>query len=163
MINGTFKYPEIRFFGYLPKRIPEPSETRFSDNSVTYGFNDFMTQCRQSPFVRRTASPQNRIRDDPPACVVTEADGATAKSVWKQKNKSSTIKINGTMSKEIFVAFATQKGGIGNGISETQSLFSPAADPYVLKWKAPRRLPQQGHPSPRSCRCSPARRKNAPG
>ena len=72
-----------------------------------------MTQCRQSPFVRRTASPQNRIRDDPPACVVTEADGATAKSVWKQKNKSSTIKINGTMSKEIFVAFATQKGGIG--------------------------------------------------
>ena len=31
MINGTFKYPEIRFFGYLPKRIPEPSETRFSD------------------------------------------------------------------------------------------------------------------------------------
>ena len=75
MINGTFKYPEIRFFGYLPKRIPEPSETRFSDNSVTYGFNDFMTQCRQSPFVRRTASPQNRIRDDPPACVVTEADG----------------------------------------------------------------------------------------
>ena len=86
MINGTFKYPEIRFFGYLPKRIPEPSETRFSDNSVTYGFNDFMTQCRQSPFVRRTASPQNRIRDDPPACVVTEADGATAKSVWKQKN-----------------------------------------------------------------------------
>ena len=47
-----------------------------------------MTQCRQSPFVRRTASPQNRIRDDPPACVVTEADGATAKSVWKQKNKS---------------------------------------------------------------------------
>ena len=65
MINGTFKYPEIRFFGYLPKRIPEPSETRFSDNSVTYGFNDFMTQCRQSPFVRRTASPQNRIRDDP--------------------------------------------------------------------------------------------------
>ncbi|MDC1709654.1 ParA family protein, partial [Phocaeicola vulgatus] len=113
MINGTFKYPEIRFFGYLPKRIPEPSETRFSDNSVTYGFNDFMTQCRQSPFVRRTASPQNRIRDDPPACVVTEADGATAKSVWKQKNKSSTIKINGTMSKEIFVAFATQKGGIG--------------------------------------------------
>ena len=40
MINGTFKYPEIRLFGYLPKRIPEPSETRFSDNSVTYGFND---------------------------------------------------------------------------------------------------------------------------
>ena len=82
-------------------------------NSPGVRFNDFMTQCRQSPFVRRTASPQNRIRDDPPACVVTEADGATAKSVWKQKNKSSTIKINGTMSKEIFVAFATQKGGIG--------------------------------------------------
>ena len=65
MRNGIFKYPENRFFGYLPKRIPEPSETRFSDNSVTYGFNDFMTQCRQSPFVRRTASPLNRIRDDP--------------------------------------------------------------------------------------------------
>ena len=113
MINGTFKYPEIRFFGYLPKRIPEPSETRFSDNSVTYGFNDFMTQCRHSSLVRRTASPQNRIRDDPPVRVVKEADGATAKSAWKQKNKSSTNKMYRTMSKEIFVAFATQKGGIG--------------------------------------------------
>ena len=113
MINGTFKYPEIRFFGYLPKRIPEPSETRLSDNSVTYGFNDFMTQCRHSSFVRRTASPQNRIRDDPSACLFTETDNAVIQSAYKQKIKSSTIKINGTMSKEIFVAFATQKGGIG--------------------------------------------------
>ncbi len=83
MINGTFKYPEIRFFGYLPKRIPEPSETRFSDNSVTYGFNDFMTQCRHSSLVRRTASPQNRIRDDPPVCLFTEADNVATKSAYK--------------------------------------------------------------------------------
>ena len=113
MRNGTFKYPENRFFGHLPKRIPEPSEPRLSDNPVKYGFNDFMTQCRHSSLVRRTASPQNRIRDDPPVCLFTEADNVATKSVWKQKNKSSTIKINGTMSKEIFVAFATQKGGIG--------------------------------------------------
>nr|WP_317198161.1 hypothetical protein [Bacteroides fragilis] len=76
----------------MPKRIPEPSETRFSDNSVTYGFNDFMTQCRQSPFVRRTASPQTGYATTRLRVVVTEADGATAKSVWKQKNKSSQLK-----------------------------------------------------------------------
>ncbi len=51
---------------------------------------------------RFTAEPDTRR----PACmcVITEADNATAKSAWKQKNKSSTIKINRTMSKEIFVA-----------------------------------------------------------
>ncbi len=92
MRKGTFKYPDNRFGGHLPKRIPEPSEPRLSDNPVKYGFNDFMTQCRHSSLVRRTASPQNRIRDDPPMCVITEADNATAKSAWKQKNKSSTIK-----------------------------------------------------------------------
>ena len=37
MRKGIFKYPDNRFGGHLPKRIPEPSETRFSDNSVTYG------------------------------------------------------------------------------------------------------------------------------
>ena len=113
MRNGIFKYPDNRFGGHLPKRIHEPSETRLSDNSVTYGFNDFMTQCRQSSLVRRTASPQNRIRGDPPVCLFTETDNAVIQSAYKQKIKSSTIKINGTMSKEIFVAFATQKGGIG--------------------------------------------------
>ncbi|MDB1000523.1 hypothetical protein ABG864_22370 [Phocaeicola vulgatus] len=92
MRNGTLKYPENRFCGYLLLRIPEPSETRLSDNSVTYGFNDFMTQCRHSSFVRRTASPQNRIRDDPPMCVITEADNAVIQSAYKQKIKSSTIK-----------------------------------------------------------------------
>ena len=113
MRKGTLKYPENRFGGHLPKRIPEQSETRLSDNSVTYGFNDFMTQCRHSSLVRRTASPQNRIRDDPSTCLFTETDNAVIQSAYKQKIKSSTIKINGTMSKEIFVAFATQKGGIG--------------------------------------------------
>ncbi|WP_234120983.1 ParA family protein [Bacteroides ovatus] len=72
-----------------------------------------MTQCHHSSLVRRTASPQNRIRDDPFACLFTETDNAEIQSAYKQKIKSSTIKINGTMSKEIFVAFATQKGGIG--------------------------------------------------
>ena len=54
MRKGIFKYPDNRFGGHLPKRIPEPSETRLSDNSVTHGFNDFMTQCRHSSLVRRT-------------------------------------------------------------------------------------------------------------
>ena len=113
MRKGTLKYPENRFGGHLPKRIPEQSETRLSDNSVTYGFNDFMTQCRHSSLVRRTVSPQNRIRDDPPVCLFTETDNAVIQSAYKQKIKSSTIKKNRNMSKEIFVAFATQKGGIG--------------------------------------------------
>ena len=115
MRKGIFKYPDNRFGGHLPKRIPEPSETRLSDNSVTHGFNDFMTQCRHSSLVRRTASPQNRIRGDPPVCLFTETDNAVIQSACKQKTKSSTIKLNKTMSKEIFVAFATQKGGIGKG------------------------------------------------
>ena len=34
-------------------------------------------------------------------------------SVQEQENNLSTIKSNRTMSNEIFVAFATQKGGIG--------------------------------------------------
>ena len=99
--------------GHLPKRMPEPSETRLSDNPVKHGFNDFMTQCRHSSLVCRIAPPHNRIRDDPPIRVINEADGTTAKSVWKQKTNSSTIKIYRIMNKEIFVAFATQKGGIG--------------------------------------------------
>ena len=113
MINGTFKYPEIRFFGYLPKRIPEPSETRFSDNSVTYGFNDFMTQCRHSPVIRIPASPLKRIRDEPDGRRFADADIHVTDSVSEQENNSSTIKTNRTMSNETFVAFATQKGGIG--------------------------------------------------
>ena len=28
MINGSFKYPEIRFFGYLPKRIMGDAQAR---------------------------------------------------------------------------------------------------------------------------------------
>ena len=74
MRKGTFKYPDNRFGGHLPKRIPEPSETRLSDNSVTYGFNDFMTQCRHSSFVRRTASPQSRIGGNLPICVIMETE-----------------------------------------------------------------------------------------
>ena len=76
MINGTFKYPEIRFFGYLPKRIPEPSETRFSDNSVTYGFNDFMTQCRHSLLICYITSALNLISVNQPICVITETEDA---------------------------------------------------------------------------------------
>ena len=76
MINGTFKYPEIRFFGYLPKRIPEPSETRFSDNSVTYGFNDFMTQCRHSLLICHITSALNLMGVNQPICVITETEDA---------------------------------------------------------------------------------------
>lgn len=42
-----------------------------------------------------------------------DADMYVTASVQEQKNNSSTIKTNRTMSNEIFVAFATQKGGIG--------------------------------------------------
>ena len=53
---------------------PEPSDTRLSNDAVIHGFNDFMTQCRQSPFVRRTASttePDTRR----PACVCSHGSG----------------------------------------------------------------------------------------
>ena len=48
MEKGTFRYPANRFGGYLPNRISEPSDTRFSSDAVIHGFNDFMTQCRHS-------------------------------------------------------------------------------------------------------------------
>jgi hypothetical protein len=83
MEKGTFRYPANRFGGYLPNRISEPSDTRFSSDVVIHGFNDFMTQCRHSSLVRRTASPQNRIRDDPPMCLFTEADNVATKSAYK--------------------------------------------------------------------------------
>ena len=76
MRNGTLKYPENRFTGYLSKRMPEPSETRLSDNSVTYGFNDFMTQCRHSSFIRCTASSQSLIGGNLPICVIMETEYA---------------------------------------------------------------------------------------
>ena len=84
MRNGTLKYPKNRFVKHLPKRLSKPSATWLSDNLVKYGFNDFMTQCRHSPLIRYTTSPQNRIRDDPPGRIITEADVATVKSVHKQ-------------------------------------------------------------------------------
>ena len=74
MRNGTFKYPENRFTGHLPKRIPKPSETRLSDNSVTYGFNDFMTQCRHSLLPCGITSALNLIGVNQPICVITETD-----------------------------------------------------------------------------------------
>ena len=43
MKNEAFKYPANRFGGYLPDRIPEPSDTRLSNDAVIHGFNDFMT------------------------------------------------------------------------------------------------------------------------
>ena len=43
MKNEAFKYPANRFGGYLPDRIPEPSDTRFYNDVVIHGFNDFMT------------------------------------------------------------------------------------------------------------------------
>lgn len=66
MKNEAFKYPANRFGGYLPDRIPEPSDTRLSNDAVIHGFNDFMTQCRHSPVIRIPASPLKRIRDGPP-------------------------------------------------------------------------------------------------
>ena len=76
MIKGTLKYPENRFCGYLPKRISEPLETRLSDNSVTYGFNDFMTQCRHSLLICYITSALNLISVNQPICVITETEDA---------------------------------------------------------------------------------------
>ena len=113
MEKGTFRYPANRFGGYLPNRISEPSDSRFSSDAVIYGFNDFMTQCRHSSVIRIPASPLKRIRDGPICQCFTDADMYITASVQEQENNSSTIKSNRTMSNEIFVAFATQKGGIG--------------------------------------------------
>ena len=113
MKNEAFKYPANRFGGYLPDRIPEPSDTRLSNDAVIHGFNDFMTQCRHSPVIRIPASPLKRIRDEPDRRRFADADIHVTDSVSEQENNSSTIKTNRTMSNETFVAFATQKGGIG--------------------------------------------------
>ncbi|WP_287565807.1 hypothetical protein [Parabacteroides sp.] len=66
MEKGTFRYPANRFDGYLPNRISELSDTRFSSDAVIHGFNDFMTQCRHSSVIRIPVSPLKRIRDEPP-------------------------------------------------------------------------------------------------
>ena len=113
MKNEAFKYPANRFGGYLPDRIPEPSDTRFPNDAVIHGFNDFMTQCRHSSVIRTSASPLKRIRDEPDRRRFADADIHVTDSVSEQENNSSTIKTNRTMSNETFVAFATQKGGIG--------------------------------------------------
>ena len=72
MRNGTLKYPENRLTGHLSKRIPKPSETRLSDNSVTYGFNDFMTQCRHSLLICYITPALNLINGNLPICVIPE-------------------------------------------------------------------------------------------
>jgi len=113
MKNEAFKYPANRFGGYLPDRIPEPSDTRFYNDAVIHGFNDFMTQCRHSSVIRIPAPPLKRIRDEPDSQRFADADIHVTDSVSEQENNSSTIKTNRTMSNETFVAFATQKGGIG--------------------------------------------------
>lgn len=113
MEKGTFRNPTNRFSGYPQTRLSEPSETQLSDNPMKHGFNDFMTQCRQSPVIRSIVPPLHRIRDDPKVRRTTEADAQTSGSALRRQTISSTIKINRTMSNEIFVAFAIQKGGIG--------------------------------------------------
>lgn len=76
MRKGIFKHPKNRFCGYLPKGIPEQSETRFSDNSVTYGFNDFMTQCRHSSLLYDITSALNLTGNNQPVCVTETEDAA---------------------------------------------------------------------------------------
>ncbi|MCE9166612.1 hypothetical protein K0G88_21440 [Bacteroides ovatus] len=88
MEKATFKYPANRLGGHLPNRISAPSDTRSYNDAVIHGFNDFMTRCRHSSAIRIPASPQNRIRDDPPVCLFTETDNAATESAYKQKNKS---------------------------------------------------------------------------
>ena len=104
MKNEAFKYPANRFGGYLPDRIPEPSDARLSNDAVIHGFNDFMTQCRHSPVIRIPASPLKRIRDEPDRRRFADADIHVTDSVSEQENNSSTIKTNRTMSNETFVA-----------------------------------------------------------
>ncbi|MCM1141607.1 MAG: hypothetical protein NC453_23795 [Muribaculum sp.] len=69
MRNETFKHLENRFREYLPKRIPKLSKPWFSDNSVTYGFNDFMTQWRHSLLICYITSALNLTGSNQPICV----------------------------------------------------------------------------------------------
>ena len=48
MKNEAFKYPANRFGGYLPDRIPEPSDTRFYNDAVIHGFNVVIHQLSES-------------------------------------------------------------------------------------------------------------------
>ena len=91
MKNEAFKYPANRFGGYLPDRIPEPSDTRFYNDAVIHGFNDFMTQCRHSSVIRIPASPLKRIRDEPDIRRFADTDIHATDSVSEQDNNSSTI------------------------------------------------------------------------
>lgn len=74
MRNGTLKYPDNRFGRHLQKQIPELSETRLSNNLVTYGFNDFMTQCRHSLLICNTILALNLTDGDLPICVIPETE-----------------------------------------------------------------------------------------
>lgn len=76
MKNEAFKYPANRFGGYLPDRIPEPSDARLSNDAVIHGFNDFMTQCRHSLLICYITSALNLISVNQPICVITETEDA---------------------------------------------------------------------------------------
>lgn len=116
MGNGTIKYPVSRFGGHLTNRISGATDTRFTGEALICGFTDFMTYSRQSLGLRIFTVSPNRIRGEPVAETFKEADTGQGSSVFRQQNSLPIIqpfKKSKIMSNEVFVAFATQKGGIG--------------------------------------------------
>ena len=78
MEKGTFQIPGKPLRRIFAKPKVRTVGTRFSSDAVIYGFNDFMTQCRHSPVIRIPASPQNRIRAEPPPFADADITEATA-------------------------------------------------------------------------------------
>ena len=85
MRNDVAQYPKMRTGKHLPERLSVSSDTCILNDSVIYGFNDFMTYCRQSPIIRNIVSPMNRIRDEPDRCRFIEVEAGITGSVWKQQ------------------------------------------------------------------------------
>lgn len=64
MRNDIVQYPKLYTGKHLPKRLSGSLDTCISDVSMIYGFNDFMTYCRQSPIIRNIVSLMHLICDE---------------------------------------------------------------------------------------------------
>lgn len=64
MKNDIVKFPKIQTDKHLPIRLSVSSDTCISDVSMIYGFNYFMTYCRQSSTIWNIVSPMHLICDE---------------------------------------------------------------------------------------------------
>ena len=111
MKNEAFKYPANRFGGYLPDRIPEPSDTRLSNDAVIHGFNDFMTQCRHSPVIQ-----MRRLKGVRKQLIVEEA--------WKALSSAN-------MADYLRYMYKTVRKYFGEAIVVTQEVDDIISSPVV--------------------------------